>query len=306
MLGEKFMWTSWLIQRSWILSCTLTETNCTSNTMNLIWKCQYTSCSRQKKFIYRATLSYFKGGALYWVKQLAIIKTTFVKFAYTPSNERFTIVSGTKIVIWTQKCSKKPIFECIFLWDFRLSLTAMDQKYKFGGTIYYDNSYLETLFRYLKVFRRHPVVHDAPEAVRAHSRKAPGHSYKIGRGPNSFWLCQLTGLLFCFSGKLFLPSIFNSVDFWSSMSCNVLDFEVADLNVIKEVGSFFLLRFFRDSHFALQKSADPQSRRFGVQNNCTEMCRTVDVSNSVSRSTLFQGYRGRLLCKTNRIMRDSC
>ena len=48
----------------------------------------------------------------------------------------------------------------------------------------------------------------------------------------------MTGLLFCLCVKLFLPSIFNSVNFWSSMSCIVLDIELTDKNVIKELGLF--------------------------------------------------------------------
>ena len=101
----------------------------------------------------------------------------------------------------------------MFLWDFRPSLSVMDQTYKFVGTICYDDSYLEVLIRNLKVFRRHPKVHDAAEAVGAHSRKGPGYCHKIGRGRKSFLLCHLTVLLFCFYGKLSLPSISNSVDF---------------------------------------------------------------------------------------------
>ena len=68
--------------------------------------------------------------------------------------------------------------------------------------------------------------------------KEPGYCYMIGRGPNSCLLGDVTGLLFCLYLKIFLPSIFNSVDIWSSMSCIVLDIELADRNVIKELGVF--------------------------------------------------------------------
>ena len=49
---------------------------------------------------------------------------------------------------------------------------------------------------------------------------------------------HVTGLLFCLYVKLFLPSIFNSVDFSSSRSCIVLDIELTEKNVIKELGIF--------------------------------------------------------------------
>ena len=46
----------------------------------------------------------------------------------------------------------------------------------------------------------------------------------------------MTGLLICLQVKIFLFSIFKSVDFWSSMSCIVLDVELADTNVFKKLG----------------------------------------------------------------------
>ena len=95
----------------------------------------------------------------------------------------------------------------------RVSLREMDQKFKFGGNIGYGDSYLVFLFHYFKVFRLHTMLHDAAGAVRAHSGKGPGYCYMIGRGPNSCLLGHVTGLLFCLYVKLFLPSIFNSLDF---------------------------------------------------------------------------------------------
>ena len=77
----------------------------------------------------------------------------------------------------------------------------------------YGNSYLEFLYRHFKVLRLHAKLHDAAGAVRTHSGKGHGYCYTIGRGPNSRLLGQVTGLLFCFHVKLFLPSIFSSLDF---------------------------------------------------------------------------------------------
>ena len=89
----------------------------------------------------------------------------------------------------------------------------MDQNYKIDGTFGYGNSYLELLFRQFKKFRLHAILHDAAEAVRAHSGKSPGYCYMIEGGPNSCLLGHVTGLLFCLYVKNFPPSIFNSVDF---------------------------------------------------------------------------------------------
>ena len=100
-----------------------------------------------------------------------------------------------------------------FCWDSSLSLCERDQKFKFGGLIAYGNSYLDSVFRYPKVFRPHAILHDAAGAVRAHSNKRPGYCYMIGRGSDSCLLGHVTGLLFCLHVKIFLPSIFNSVNF---------------------------------------------------------------------------------------------
>ena len=112
----------------------------------------------------------------------------------------------------------------------------MDQKFKYSGLIGYGSSHLDSVFRYSKVFRLHAILHDAAGAVWAQSGKRPGYCYMIGRGANSCLLGHVTGLLFCLYVKLFLPSIFNSVDFWSSMFCIVLDVELTDKNVLKELG----------------------------------------------------------------------
>ena len=69
----------------------------------------------------------------------------------------------------------------------------MDEKFEFGGTIGYGDSYLEFLFRHFKVFRIRAILHDAAGAVRAHSGKGPGYCYMIGRGPNSCMLGHVTG-----------------------------------------------------------------------------------------------------------------
>ena len=89
----------------------------------------------------------------------------------------------------------------------------MDQKFKFGGLIGYGNPCLDTVFRYMKVFRLHAILHDAAGAVRSQSGKGPGYCYMTGRGPNSCLLGHVTGPLFCIYVKLFLPSVFNSVGF---------------------------------------------------------------------------------------------
>ena len=84
------------------------------------------------------------------------------------------------------------------------------------------------------------MLRDAAVTLGAHSGKRPEYCYKIGRGPGSGVLGHVTGLLSCFYVKIFLPSIFTSVDFCSGMSCIVVDNQLAEKNVFNELGTFFV------------------------------------------------------------------
>ena len=108
---------------------------------------------------------------------------------------------------------KNLFLSACFCWDSGLCLRETNQKFTFVGLIGYGNSYLDSVFRYSKVFRLQAILHDAAGAVRSDSGKGPGYCYMIGRGPNSSLLGHVTGLLFCLYLKVILPSIFNSVDF---------------------------------------------------------------------------------------------
>ena len=148
----------------------------------------------------------------------------------------FRLYPGFKMSFKQNRLRKNLFLSACFCWDSILSLREMDQKFKFGGTIGYGDSYLEFLFRHFKIFRLHTKLHDAAGAVRAHSGKGPGYCYMIGRGPNSCLLGHVTGLLFYLYVKIFLRSIFNSVEFRNSMSLIVLDVELTEKNIIKELG----------------------------------------------------------------------
>ena len=150
----------------------------------------------------------------------------------------FRLYPGLKMTFEHNSVRKNLFLSACFCWDSELSLRELDQKFNFGGLIRYGKFYLDSVFRYSKIFRLHAILHDAVEAVRTHTDKGPGYCYMIGRGPNSYLLGHVTGLLFCLYVKIFLPSIFNSVNFWSSMSLRVLDVELNEKNIVKELGFF--------------------------------------------------------------------
>ena len=125
----------------------------------------------------------------------------------------FRLYPGLKMTFEHNIVRKNLFLSACSCWDSGLSLSEMDQKFKFGGFIGYGNSCLESAFPYSKAFRLHAILHDAAGAVRAHSGKGPGYCNMIGRSPKYCLLGHVTGLLFCLYVKPFLPSIFNSVDF---------------------------------------------------------------------------------------------
>ena len=131
----------------------------------------------------------------------------------------FTLMSilrlypGLKMSFEHKSVRKNIFLIAYFCSDFRLSLREMDQIFIFRGTNGYGDSYLDSVFPYSKVFRLHAKLHDAAGAVRLQTSKGPGYCYMTGRGPNYCLLGHVTGLLFCLYVKIFLPSIFNLIDF---------------------------------------------------------------------------------------------
>ena len=125
----------------------------------------------------------------------------------------FRLHPGLKMTFEHNSVGENLFLSACFCLDFGLFLREMDQKFIFGGLIGYGKSYLDSVFRYSKVFRLHSILNDAAGAVRSHTGKGPGYCYMIGRGPSFCSLGHVTGLLFCLYVKIFLPSIFNSVDF---------------------------------------------------------------------------------------------
>ena len=208
----------------------------------------------------------------------------------------FRLYPRSKVSISHNTARKFLFLSACFCWHSRLTLREMDQKIKFGELSDYGASYLEFLFHLFKVFTLHVTLHDAAGAVREPNGKGPGYCYLIGQRPNSSLLGHVSGLLFGLYVKLSLPSLFNTVDFWSSMSCIVLDFEPAK-NPYLRVGSFFLIRMFRDTYFILQKNTNTQCKQFGVQQTCTGLCETAEVWITASFPKFFLGW---IFCESNK------
>ena len=155
----------------------------------------------------------FLSGALYWMKQLFIMKVNLIKIGCSFLMSIFRKYTGVKMSFEHKNVRKNFFLSACFCWKSGLFSHEMDQKIKFGGTIGYGDSYLHSVFRYSKVNRLHAISRDAAGAVRLQTGQGPGYCYMIGRGPNCCLLGHVTGLLFCLYVKIFPPSIFNLIDF---------------------------------------------------------------------------------------------
>ena len=83
----------------------------------------------------------------------------------------FRLYPGLKMSFEHNSVRKNLFLSACFCWDSRFSLHEMDQNFKIGGLIGYGNSYLDSVFRYSKVFRLHAILHDGAGAVRTQSAK---------------------------------------------------------------------------------------------------------------------------------------
>ena len=138
-----------------------------------------------------------------------------------------------------RNCTRKSLFlNACYYWDGTISLREVDQNILHGGKIGYGDSYLDSVFRHSKVFRLHAIIHDTAWAVRLQTGKGPDNCYMTGRGPNCCLLGHVTRILFCLYVTIFLTSIFNLIDFWNGMSLIVLDIELTEKNISKELGLF--------------------------------------------------------------------
>ena len=95
-------------------------------------------------------------------------------------NSVFRLYTGLKMSFEHNSVRKNLFLSACFCWASGLSLREMEQRFEFGGPIGYGKSYLDSVFRYSKVFRLHAILHDAAGAKRTHSGKGHGYCYMIG------------------------------------------------------------------------------------------------------------------------------
>ena len=192
------------------------------------------------------------------------------------SRKLFRYYLSLKVPFRHSSARKNLFLSACYIWNDKVALREMDQKLPFGELIGYGKAYWDSISCYSKVFRLHAILHDAAGSVRSHIGKLPGDYYMIAQGPNFCLLAHLTGLIFCLSKKIFVPSIFNSVDFRISISLIVLDTELIERNIIEELVHIFLMVFYEDFQFVRQRLSNLINRQHGTQVIYMEMREVVE------------------------------
>ena len=156
------------------------------------------------------------------------------------------------------------------------------------GHIGYGHSYLKFLFCHLNVIRLQAILDDAAGTVQSHCGKSPGYCYMIRRGRKSCMLGHVTGLLICLHVKLFPSSILIFVNFWKIMPWYVF------ICILRKQAKLFyrfrklvLMDMFTNTILVLHEKFKPKKPALWVEKNCTELCRTVVVWNTVTFETIF-------------------
>ena len=93
-VGEKYVQTSRLKKNNWILSFTITKATYNSKLKRWIWNGHNIRRFCGNDYNCWVCSTYFSNGALYWMRQLLIFKSNFVKNRCSLSNRNFPIALG--------------------------------------------------------------------------------------------------------------------------------------------------------------------------------------------------------------------
>ena len=186
-----------------------------------------------------------------------------------------------------------------------MSLFETDEKNKYGGTVGYGESYLEFFFvtsKYLDYMQycmvmlekcRHIVMEDLLFATclqmdQIHVCLATWQDYSFAFTWNYFCLT--------FSSLSNLKQyVLHFIRYWASR------YESFWGN-----WEFLFLAKIKDSNFVLHRSANPQNKRFPVQETCVELCGAADVSITLSFPTFLLEMWTVNTLHMNRNMKESC
>ena len=124
-----------LIENSVTLWSSVTWTKCTLKVIESVSDCPNTRNSTQNGQYSWVKLSSFLSGELYWMKQLFILQTNFMKSGCSGTSDQFQIPLGIELVIWTQGHSGKTVSKIMLLLERKIFLTRHEAKTCVWGEI---------------------------------------------------------------------------------------------------------------------------------------------------------------------------
>ena len=125
---ENYVYTSRLIQTNRKKLFTGKDTICNSKILKLIWMWQSTRGSWQNEFYLSYIVRFFEWCLALNETAVQIRNDSPPERIFSFYTEHFPIPLDSKIVIWTQYCSKYVILRPFPCWYGRLSLRELDQK----------------------------------------------------------------------------------------------------------------------------------------------------------------------------------
>ena len=157
----------------------------------------------------------------------------------------------------------------------RFFLREMDQRFETGGTIDYEDSYLEFMFCHGKVLRLYAIIQHATGSDRSKFSEICGYCYMIGQELSSCLLSHMSGLLFCFCVKakgrtslLFFP--ISNLSNFEAVCHEFLSWQV---KILINIWEFSSMRKLKVTQFFLQKFTNPQRKLIlytRLLRNCVE------------------------------------
>ena len=138
--------------------------------MNFTWNCQNTSCSWQTFLCIHLHWHILQAVQCAGWNNCSFSKQLLSRMDVLFLMSIFRLHPGVKLSFELNRARKNVLLSACFCWESRLSLRQMDQKFKFGGTIGYGESYLEFYFvnsKYLDYMRYYMMLMEQLEHIMA-------------------------------------------------------------------------------------------------------------------------------------------
>ena len=186
------------------------------------------------------------------MKQLFKIEVSLIKSGSYLSSEHFLTSHQNKSSFFHNSFRKNLFVSASYCWDSSITLRELEQKFWQGGEIGDGDLYLDFVLCYFKIFRLHAILPEAAGAVRLQTGRGPGycpHDWLRSKLLPA-WPRDWTIIL---SLRKNLPTLYFQFNWLLKQYVFiVLDIELIEKNINKELGLFWLFSY-KDFHFVNQR-----------------------------------------------------